>query len=604
MVTDPASNPNPQQRVPGESFHIPFIEANGKTFYLLPGARLLIGKSAGCDIRLAGPGIATHHARLSLHPDGRIWVKPIDGEAVRIGKRRSSRAMAIEDGTEIGIGLTLLRTGRVENNLAIHLRLGWRTFVSKLRRAKRRAAINLISIAIHAFFVLFLLQSSADGDRPDGLEKLAAIGLDAAQDDSFDEGGDSEEEEMADKSQENGELEEVQLSDPQPPQEPAQASSPQLPQHGVGATSADELLISSLFEDLGTRKKGREGKGRGGGLQGISRGRGSGRLLEGVSDQLRRTQADLRDRGFEVAFLFDSTSSMGSYLDQAKRDLQKLLFLFAELVPETRIGLLTFRDHGDAYVTRQTKLGIGHFQALAFLGSVQAEGGGDTPEAVDVAMARAIKWKWKRRSRKILVLVGDAPPRGEKGLRKALALARGFRRNKRGQVHSIYCSQDEDTVNSFRKIAKAGGGRAVPLGASNTLTSQLLSLCLGNPPKKDLDRMMSNVDRAFAAAMRGSKGRIPPKSALIKSLTRPEPDPVVVSAWLRAGPKMLLSVMTALKNKSLSPEGLQALYYLTNHLITKSSMGWGEQTIAPEHARPPRRGVPKELRERLRRLER
>ena len=91
-------------------------------------------------------------------------------------------------------------------------------------------------------------------------------------------------------------------------------------------------------------------------------------------------------------------------------------------------------------------------------------------------------------------------------------------------------------------------------------------------------------------------------SAFIKTLTRRAPDPIVVNAWRRAGVARLTSAVNSLKKKKLSHEGLQALYYLTNELITNSRMGWGETTIAPERAKLPSLGVPKELRDRLRQL--
>ena len=155
----------------------------------------------------------------------------------------------------------------------------------------------------------------------------------------------------------------------------------------------------------------------------------------GVSKRFVKTVASLRRSGLEIVFCFDSTGSMGPILDAAKADLLELFELVQELVPRTRMGIITYRDRGDEYVTRATRLGVGRFEALAFLSSVTAGGGGDYPEAVDEALLLASKFPWRPGARKITILVGDAPPH-ENRMRRAVSTAR--RMSKRnGQVHVL-----------------------------------------------------------------------------------------------------------------------------------------------------------------------
>ena len=100
---------------------------------------------------------------------------------------------------------------------------------------------------------------------------------------------------------------------------------------------------------------------------------------------------------------------MGTTLHEAKRSLRGILEELQALVPGTRIALITYRDTDSNYVTRHTRLGTDHFEALAFLSSVQAGEGGDVPEAVDSAMDIASRMRWRSRSYKAMVIVGDAP---------------------------------------------------------------------------------------------------------------------------------------------------------------------------------------------------
>jgi Mg-chelatase subunit ChlD len=78
-----------------------------------------------------------------------------------------------------------------------------------------------------------------------------------------------------------------------------------------------------------------------------------------------------------------------------------------------RLGVLAFRDHEDEYITKD----FGGFTAdvdkvVANLGSLEAEGGDDYPEAVAAALDHASKMNWRSEAVKIAVLITDAPPHG------------------------------------------------------------------------------------------------------------------------------------------------------------------------------------------------
>jgi len=64
----------------------------------------------------------------------------------------------------------------------------------------------------------------------------------------------------------------------------------------------------------------------------------------------------LREGGLDIVFIFDSTSSMAEFLSQVKFKIRNMVETFKQLVPTARIGMVTYRDVGEDFVTRTHKL--------------------------------------------------------------------------------------------------------------------------------------------------------------------------------------------------------------------------------------------------------
>ena len=77
------------------------------------------------------------------------------------------------------------------------------------------------------------------------------------------------------------------------------------------------------------------------------------------------------------------------------------------------VGLVGYRDRGDVYVTTKTELSNDIHAVYGQLIQFQAGGGGDWPESVNEALHVAVTkmgWSETGESRRIVFLVGDAPP--------------------------------------------------------------------------------------------------------------------------------------------------------------------------------------------------
>ena len=166
----------------------------------------------------------------------------------------------------------------------------------------------------------------------------------------------------------------------------------------------------------------------------------------------------------ELVFALDTTGSMSGLIEGAKRKIWSLASFVAQgqPTPDLRVGLVAYRDVGDAYVTRVYDLDQDLDRVYRRLRSFAAAGGGDTPEHVARALdesVRKMSWSQGQGVVKVIYLVGDAPPHtdyhdGYDIARSArAAAARGI------QVHTIECGTDPDTAASWRRIASLGGGQ-------------------------------------------------------------------------------------------------------------------------------------------------
>jgi Mg-chelatase subunit ChlD len=173
----------------------------------------------------------------------------------------------------------------------------------------------------------------------------------------------------------------------------------------------------------------------------------------------------------DIAFLVDATGSMGDEIDKLKRSMRAVADQIAHLPsqPDVCYGLVAYRDRGDAFFVRGADFSndLSGFQQQ--LGQLQADGGGDMPEALNEALHTAVhrlSWRGAGTAR-MLVLVADAPPHLDYGAPyydqdMQAALAKGIK------LFAVGAS-GLDPVGEyvFRQAAQYTGGRFVFLTYAN-----------------------------------------------------------------------------------------------------------------------------------------
>lgn len=183
-----------------------------------------------------------------------------------------------------------------------------------------------------------------------------------------------------------------------------------------------------------------------------------------------------RKPAVEVVFCLDTTGSMSGLLDGARLKIWSICnqILNGRPMPSLRVGLIAFRDKNDDYLTRVYDLRDDLDEVYGDLRTFSANGGGDTPEAVNHALHDAVhkirwsedKWGDGKQTLRIIFLVGDAPPHMDYPddvkypITCQKALHGGI------LINTIQCGTDADCTLHWKQIAEKAGGSyaAIPQG--------------------------------------------------------------------------------------------------------------------------------------------
>ncbi len=183
----------------------------------------------------------------------------------------------------------------------------------------------------------------------------------------------------------------------------------------------------------------------------------------------------------DVAFVLDTTGSMGGLIEGAKSKIWSIAneMIRATPTPEIRIGLVAYRDRGDAYVTQIHDLSADIDAVYGTLRGFQADGGGDGPESVNQALSDAVtklSWSQDRSTLKLVFLVGDAPPHMDYAQDEPYTRIVQAAVKKDLVIDTIQCGADTETARVWQEIARLGEGKFVALGQTGDMVAMATPL--------------------------------------------------------------------------------------------------------------------------------
>jgi hypothetical protein len=164
---------------------------------------------------------------------------------------------------------------------------------------------------------------------------------------------------------------------------------------------------------------------------------------------------------------------MQSEIDNVKAKTKEIVAKLAggKPSPVIRVGLVAYRDRGDEYVTKVFPFTEDIDKMVKDISGLQANGGGDTPEAVNEALHASVHdlaWSSDKKTLKLLFLIGDAGPKHYANdydwhTEARQAVASGI------QINTVGCQGLETSmspaegVDVFKEIAHLADGKFEPL---------------------------------------------------------------------------------------------------------------------------------------------
>lgn len=551
----------------------------GEDHALEPGREYTLGSGPDCDFRLPPPA-ATLHARIAigefsatltdLGSDAGTWrngerIVSADlaiGDVLRFGTVGASEAIVVPDhGHAVLVPLPAMRAAATTRKLR---RIGERaaqvvrqrdaeTFQEMMAHELRRAPWFATSLALHALLLLLLWAMLPDGSRGARMAAKVSIHLDAGA-----------------------------VSGEGVPDAPQVASEPQTPPFALAAEPPKDADVAGTVakaepeprEPMSLRSNPRLATG--GGAAPAASEPGATEVRTIGSGGFRQTVAELQKSGLEIVFVFDSTGSMTGTIADTKASIAQMLAVLKALVPDARVGIVTYRDRGrEFYRVRELPLGVDFFATSNFVQLVSAEGGGDRPEDVRAGLEAAFAQRWRPEARRVVVLAGDAPPH-EKDEKLLLRAVGAFAKNGRSFVHTLVTSPESagaDTHRSFEAIARAGNGTCAPLQSRDRVMQRVLSLAFGREFDQDLVAVTESVEtasarvdvRALDLARRGG-------ADLARELRRnPVPTSLVNALVRRPRQDTALELVAMLRDPEVPAHTLQAVAWVLQRVLELSA---------------------------------
>ena len=214
----------------------------------------------------------------------------------------------------------------------------------------------------------------------------------------------------------------------------------------------------------------------------------------------------------DIHFVLDATGSMGDEISRLRDNMTSIANQIAALPsePDVRFGMTVYRDEGDLFVTRNFDLTSDLESFLAALADVEAEGGGDYPEALDEALADALELpEWRRDGAvELMIVIADAPPQIERAVQQPSGLTALEAAERGVKIFPVAASGTDDQAEYvMRELAFITGGRFVFLSygvdGASTATGPSTDITADDYDELPLDALVVRLVQDELSALTG-----------------------------------------------------------------------------------------------------
>lgn len=210
----------------------------------------------------------------------------------------------------------------------------------------------------------------------------------------------------------------------------------------------------------------------------------------------QQAQTDTSSKLIQVVFALDATGSMSGLIATAKEKIWSIASSLSQ-AKSTKIemGLVFYRDKGDAFITKVVPLSKDLDDVYQQLMSMTADGGGDGPESVNKGLYDAVvamQWSKTPGTYKSVFLVGDCPPhmdyRNDVKYYETCKIA-----SKMDIVlNTILMGENSETENIWRDIASCSQGAFMQVGMDAN------NIAVDTPYDREISELSEDMDKTRA----------------------------------------------------------------------------------------------------------
>lgn len=178
---------------------------------------------------------------------------------------------------------------------------------------------------------------------------------------------------------------------------------------------------------------------------------------------------EIPNKALDLIFVIDTTGSMEDDIAEVRANALRILDRVAASGADWRISIVTYRDHPQApygdpgdYPSRvELNFSSDYGEITGAINGIRIGGGADFQESVYSGLHTAISQSWRPGVRKVIILMGDAPPHNPEPIT-------GYTHNSVLQaaydadpvsIYPIQIADDSDTRFAFQSLADGSSGR-------------------------------------------------------------------------------------------------------------------------------------------------
>jgi hypothetical protein len=170
----------------------------------------------------------------------------------------------------------------------------------------------------------------------------------------------------------------------------------------------------------------------------------------------------------QVVFVLDATGSMSGLIGTAKEKIWSITSGLAQAeYTRVEIGLLFYRDRGDAFITSLVPISKELDDVYEQLMKISAQGGGDMDESVNQGLYEGVtlmNWSSDTSAFKSIFLVGDYPPHMDYADDVKYPVSCQLAKEKGITLNTILMGNNRQTEKIWREISSCAGGDFIQTG--------------------------------------------------------------------------------------------------------------------------------------------